>query len=72
MRRLSNAYFMVGKAGGNIAAGQHYRNPNAGNVDAPRVLLTAVRAVGVQREQLGQPGSDAPRVVTQTIGELEA
>jgi hypothetical protein len=69
---VDHPYFMVGKAGGGIAAGQHYRNPNSGNLDAPKVLLTAVRAVGVERASLGQPNSDAQRVATQTVAELEA
>jgi hypothetical protein len=73
-------FFLVGKAGGRIRAGQHYRHPNPGsNYDAPRVLLTAVRAVGVPLERLGQPevkdsrGSTLPsRQVTESLSELEA
>lgn len=69
---VDHPYFMVGKAGGNIAAGQHYRHPDGNNLDAPKILLTAVRAVGVERESLGQQSSDAQRVATQTVSPLEA
>ncbi len=69
---VDHPYLMVGKAGGKIAAGQHHRNPNPNNLDAPKILLSAVRAVGVERAALGQVGSDAARVATQTVAELEA
>jgi hypothetical protein len=68
-------FLLVGKAGGRIAAGTHYRDPDPdGNSNAPKVLLTAVRAVGVEREQLGQaggPGGVADRLVTDSIGAIE-
>lgn len=63
-------YLLVGKAGGGIRAGQHWRHPSSGNRDAPRVLLTAVRAVGVEAAQIGQEDSDAARVATSPISEL--
>lgn len=66
-------YFFVGKAGGKIKAGQHWRHPQAGNNhDSPKVLLTAVRAVGIERAALGQENSDGTRVATTTLSELEA
>ena len=67
-------FLLVGKAGGGFAAGIHHRDPNPdANANAPKVLLTAVRAVGVQLESLGQvggPGGVADRVVTDSIPEL--
>lgn len=66
-------YLLVGKAGGGLRAGQHWRHPSpSGNRDAPRVLLTAVRAVGVEAAQLGQERSDAERVATEAISDLLA
>lgn len=46
---------LVGKAGGRLRAGLHYRHaaPDS-NLDAPKVLMTAVRAVGVTPSTLGQ------------------
>lgn len=61
----------VGKAGGSLAAGMHHRVEGS-NKDAPKVLLTAVRAVGVQADSLGQADSDGPRLATETISEVEA
>jgi hypothetical protein len=69
---VDHPYFFLGKACDKLAAGQHYRNANPGNLDAPKILLTAVRAVGVECASLGQKGSDAARVATQTIAALEA
>lgn len=63
-------YILVGKAGGGLRAGQHWRHPRSGNRDAARVLLTAVRAVGVEVPQLGQAESDADRVVTEPFSDL--
>jgi Protein of unknown function (DUF1552) len=67
---------LVGKAGGSIKAGTHWRHPNpGGNFDAPKVLLTAVRAVGVELDALGQAGGEngvAHRRVTDSIGEIES
>ncbi|MCA9651778.1 MAG: DUF1552 domain-containing protein [Myxococcales bacterium] len=69
-------YLLVGGAGGGIKAGQHWRHPNpGGNEDAPKVLLTAVRAVGVEQEALGQvggPGGVADRRVSEAFGEVLA
>jgi hypothetical protein len=68
-------FVLVGGAGGAIKAGMHYRHPEPSNVDGPKVLLTAVRAVGVDLAELGQPGGEngvAHRRVGDTIGELEA
>ena len=66
-------YILVGKAGGGLRAGQHWRHPDpGGNRDAPRVLLTAVRAVGVEAAQLGQESSDAARVARRAISDLLA
>lgn len=67
---------MVGRAGGAINAGLHYRHPDPGNnFDCPKAMLTAIRAVGVPLESYGQvggPGGVADRVVTDSISELEA
>ncbi len=50
----NHPYLFVGQ-GGNIKPGIHYRNPNAPNRnEAPNVLLTAVRAMGVELPALGQ------------------
>lgn len=65
-------FLLVGKAGGALNAGIHYRDPSDGNRNAPKVLLTAVRAAGVPTEALGQSSSDGPRRVTDSIGALEA
>lgn len=69
-------FMMVGGGGGNIKAGLHYRHDNPGsNNDCPKAMLTAIRAVGVPLESYGQvggPGGVADRVVTDSIGELEA
>ncbi len=66
-------FLLVGKAGGTIASGQHWRHPDpAGNSAAPEVLLTAVRAVGVQVQALGQADStEGNRQATETISALE-
>lgn len=61
----------VGKAGGSIKAGMHHRVEGS-NKDAPKVLLTAVRAVGVEASSIGQADSDGPRLATETISEVEA
>jgi hypothetical protein len=69
-------YLLLGRAGGRIKAGLHHRDPNPdNNFNAPKVLLTAVRAVGVPLERLGQQGGQngvADRVVTDSITEIEA
>lgn len=65
-------YLFVGKAAGGLRAGQHWRHPSGGNREAPRVLLTAVRAVGVDAAELGQHDSDAARVATEPISDLLA
>lgn len=65
-------FLLVGKAGGAIRAGMHHRDPNPGsNTNAPKVLLTAVRAVGVDVARLGQADSSGPRRVDSTITEIE-
>lgn len=71
---------LVGKAGGAIRAGQHFRHPSPDdNVAAPDVMLTAVRAVGVPQEALGmEETSDtrgnylASRRTSTTLSEIEA
>jgi hypothetical protein len=68
-------FIFVGGGGGAINAGLHWRDPATGANNAPKVLLTAVRAVGVEREALGQvggPGGVADRRVTDHIPELLA
>jgi hypothetical protein len=62
---------MVGKAGGGINAGMHHRVEGS-NKDAPKVLLSAVRAVGVETPSIGQADSDGARVATETISEVMA
>ncbi len=57
---------LVGKAGGTIKAGQHWRGQ--GQEDAPKVLLSAVRAVGVEVPSIGMP--EEGRQFSQEIGEL--
>jgi hypothetical protein len=63
-------FVFVGKAG--IKPGLHYRDANANNGNGPRVLLTAVRAVGVSLDKLGQSGGEGGRQVTDSIPELLA
>ncbi len=60
----------VGKAGGRLRAGVHYRHPTPGsNLDAPKVLLTAARAVGVTVGRLGQTAGE-PRETTNVVTDL--
>lgn len=64
--------FLLGKAGGRLRAGLHHRETRANDkLSAPRVLLSAVRAVGVPLGQLGQDTKDVSRVVRDGIGALE-
>jgi hypothetical protein len=63
-------FVFVGKAGGAFKAGLHYRNSNGSNLDGPEVLLTAVRAVGVQLDKLGQNGGEQGRQTTDSISDL--
>jgi hypothetical protein len=65
-------FVFVGKAGGAFKAGLHYRNTNTNNLDGPKVLLTAVRAVGVSIDQLGQGGGESGRQTTDSIADLLA
>jgi len=63
---------LVGKAGGAIKAGTHYRDPNSGNGNAPKVLLTAIRAVGVTLDKVGQNAGEQGRQVGDTIPDILA
>lgn len=67
-------YVLVGGAGGGINAGLHWRHPNpGGNRESPKVLLTAVRAVGIEQASLGQqggPGGVSDRVVNEAFNEV--
>jgi hypothetical protein len=69
-------FLLVGRGGGRLRAGQHHRHPDpAKNHDAPRVLLTAMRAAGAAVPRFGQPhdaGGEGERVATETISALEA
>ncbi len=69
-------YIYVGGAGGGINAGLHWRHPNPdNNKDAGKNLMTAIRAVGVEQESLGQvggPGGVSDRVVTEGFSEVLA
>jgi hypothetical protein len=70
----------LGKAGGGIRAGLHHRDPNPpvpgvkpindprGNLNAPRVLLSALHAVGIPLTQLGQDHDD--RLVKEPLSEI--
>jgi hypothetical protein len=70
---VDHPYLFVGGAGGGIRSGMHYRHPSPdGNIDAPRCLLTAVRAVGVDVAELGQASSDGARVAREPFAELLA
>lgn len=60
---------LVGKAGGKIKSGIHHRDLNG---LAPQVMLTAVRAVGVDVPKLGQAGGTGIRVATTTVSAIEA
>jgi hypothetical protein len=62
----------LGRAGGTLRSGLHHRHPNpANNADAPQLLLTAVRAVGVELAQLGQEGGSGPRVARDSVTAIE-
>lgn len=50
---VDHPYLLVGKAGGKIRGGRHVRVTSSG-YQAPKVLLTAVRAVGVNATSVGQ------------------
>jgi hypothetical protein len=66
---------LVGGAGGAINAGLHWADPNPGAFNAPKVLLTAIRAVGVERQTFGQvggPGGVTDRIVSEDISDLLA
>jgi hypothetical protein len=63
---------LLGKAGGRLRAGQHYRDPDKENEHAPGVLLSAVRAVGVSCDRLGQADEVEPRAARDVIPELMA
>lgn len=67
-------FLLLGKGGGRLRAGQHHRDPDPkGNLNAPRVLLTAVRAAGVPVTRLGQQTpEEGSRVAAESIGDLEA
>jgi hypothetical protein len=67
---IDHPLLLVGKAGGAIRGGLHHRDPDVRNENAPKVLLTAVRAVGVPLAALGQDYEG--RRVTESISELEA
>jgi hypothetical protein len=56
--------------GGRLQAGKHHRMEGSNN-DAPKGLLTAVRAAGVDAPQIGQQGQQ-DRVATETFTEIEA
>jgi hypothetical protein len=59
----------VGKAQGRFRAGVHFKHPGGSNADAPRVLLTAVHAMGVTPQTLGQTGGEG-RQVNSVVPEL--
>ncbi|MCA9664260.1 MAG: DUF1552 domain-containing protein [Myxococcales bacterium] len=65
-------YVYVGGAGGGIKKGVHWRHASpSGNQDAPKCLLTAVRAVGIPLAKIGQQNSDGgPRVASDPISAL--
>ncbi len=63
-------FLLVGKAGGRIKAGLHHRDADPEkNESAPRVLLTAVRAVGVPCKALGQDFEG--RRTTESVAAIE-
>jgi hypothetical protein len=64
-------FLLLGKAGGKLRAGQHHREACDTSYKAPRVLLSAVRAVGVPIAKLGQEEGPAPRAVTEGLGAIE-
>lgn len=59
----------LGKAGGRFKAGQHLRQ-SGGN--APKVLFSAVRAIGLNVTKVGQSGGESGRVATDVIADLVA
>lgn len=67
---VDHPLLLVGKAGGRVRAGVHYRHATpSSNFDAPKVLLTAAHAVGVNAARLGQSGGE-PRDTTAIVNDL--
>ena len=62
-------FILLGKAGGGINAGIHHRVEGS-NSDAPKVLYSAVRAVGVDVPSIGHANSDGNRVASDVISEI--
>lgn len=69
-QNADHPYILLGKASGRIKAGMHHRIDGS-NRDAPKVLLTAVRAVGVDIQGLGQRDGNVNRYVSSTIDAIE-
>lgn len=63
---------LLGKAGGRIRTDLHHREHCEWNEKAPRVMLSAVRAVGVPLDRLGQADGPEPRVTRDGFGDIEA
>jgi len=57
----------LGKAGGRFKAGQHVRQVGG---SAPKVLFTAVKAVGLNVTKIGQAAGEGGRVATDVVADL--
>ncbi|MBX7197162.1 MAG: DUF1552 domain-containing protein [Sandaracinaceae bacterium] len=68
---VDHPFVLVGGANGGLRAGIHHRHasPDA-NTDAPRVLLTALHAVGLGVDELGQAAPDGDRRALEPLAEL--
>ena len=64
-------FVLVGKAGGGLKAGIHHRVEGS-NTDAPKVMLTALRAVDVPVAAIGDASSSSNRRVSTTLSAIEA
>ncbi|MDD9940068.1 MAG: DUF1552 domain-containing protein [Myxococcales bacterium] len=67
---VDHPFLLLGLAGGALKGGLHHRRSGGMRTDAPRMLLTGVRAVGVSLDKLGQENSTGPRVATEVVSEI--
>lgn len=61
-------FVLLGK-GGDVRSNYHFRSEESG-ADAPKVLLTAIRSLGIQREKIGQTDSDGKRLAQDVFSEI--
>jgi len=61
-------FVLVGK-GADIESNYHFRSDD-GSADAPKVLLSAVRSLGIDKKRIGQQDSDGDRLAQDVFSEL--